>query len=396
MNRISMLGVLMASCAMLATSCAKDNNEAAQETVDGKIPVTFSMKTNGLMTSVTRAPSTTYTADGFRIFAFKQSDDQSQWLFTEELALRNLTFTSTPTGGSFSGQAYMDEGTYRFIPTYGLDADDTDITINNFVANAAWDDASPVLIEHNTGSMPEIFTLDAGTAGFDGLTNLTVAIGGANSYSASISRAQARVDVLIVRATGNQSTYAEEANATSVFGEKTLETATIQFYGNNTQMNYFGTFVADPNQAGSIMDYTITGDAVDTDVLIGTAATGATYGTSGYQGYNAVAAADVLQGAAHLYGPFMIPNADATPTQSATLTFTDTEGTIRTLNVTGIPLQRNYVTIIKIYLLETGDPSIPIPPDIWSQDVTFAVTMDTQYAGNNTIDGGTIGGQPAS
>ena len=395
MKRISMLGMLMA-CAVMVASCAKEDTGSRELTADGKIPVKFSMKTNGLMAYATKAPSSSYDVDGFRIFAFKQSG--SDWLFTEELDLTNPVYTPNATGstgGVFTGVAVLEEGVYRFVPTYGLNATGAGFTISDFTADAAWNNTTPVSITHTTGSMPEIFTLDSN---FDEISNYTVALNVANAdYTATISRAVARVDVVIVRATGNQTNYTEAADAASVFGNKTLETVTMEFTGVNPSMNYLGALPA----TSTPFNYTYTigagADAeVSADVLIGTAATGATYGTSGYQGYNSVAAGDVLQGAAHMYGPFLIPNANATATQGVTLNFIDSEGTSRpiTLPAGSLPLERNYVTIIKIYLLENGDGTNP--PDIWSENVNFAVTMSTEYAGNHEVDGGPIGGQPAA
>lgn len=394
MKRISMLGMLMA-CAVMVASCAKEDTGNRELTADGKIPVKFSMKTDGLMAYATKAPSSSYDADGFRIFAFKQSG--SDWLFTEELELSNPVYTPNATGstgGVFTGVAALDEGVYRFVPTYGLNATGAGFTINDFTADAAWNDTTPVLITQTAGSMPEIFTLDSN---FDGISNYTVTLDAANAdYTATISRAVARVDVVIVRATGDQTNYTEVADAASVFGEKTLATVTMEFSDVNPSMNYLGTLPS----TSTPFDYTYTigagADAeVSTDVLIGTAAT-PSYGTTGYQGYNAVAAGDVLQGAAHMYGPFLIPNADATATQGVALNFIDSEGTSRpiTLPAGSLPLERNYVTIIKIYLLENGDGTNP--PDIWSDNVNFAVTMSAEYAGNHDVNGGTIGGQPAA
>ena len=390
-----MLG-LLAAFAVVAASCAKEDTTSQQTFPDGKVPVKFTMKTDAVM-AVTKAPGNTYSADGFKIFAFRQ--DGTDWKFMEELTLKNPVYTpsGTGTGGILTGEAALDEGVYRFIPTYGLNATGAGYSIGDFTADQVWDDASPVSITHTAGSMPEIFTL---SGAFGDISDYTVTVGADNpGYNATITRAVARVDVLIVRATGNQTTYVQAPNERSVFGEKTLATATMAFTGMNSNSNYFGALPATP----APFNYTYTigtgGDAtVADDVLIGTATTltdGTSYGTTGYQGYNAVAAADVLQGAAHLYGPFVIPNADATPAQTAVLTFTDSQGTDRviTLPAASIPLERNYVTIIKIYLLENGDGTIP--DDIWSENVNFAVTLDTEYAGNHDVDGGTIGGQPA-
>ena len=398
MKRISMLGMLMA-CAVMVASCAKEDTGKRELTADGKIPVKFSMKTDGLMGYATKAPSSSYDVDGFRIFAFKQSE--SDWLFMEELELRNPVYTPNTSGGAggvFTGVAELDEGVYRFVPTYGLNATGAGFTVNDFTADVAWDDTTPVLITHTAGSVPEIFTLDSN---FDGISNYTVALDAANSdYTATISRAVARVDVVIVRATGDRSNYTEAPNAASVFGDKTLATVTMEFSGVNPSMNYLGALPA----SSTPFNYTYTigtgADAeVGTDVLIGTATAltnGTSYGTTGYQGYNAVAAGEVLQGAAHMYGPFLVPNADATATQGVALKFIDSEGTTRSISLpaASLPLERNYVTIIKIYLLENGDGTNP--PDIWSDNVNFAVTMSTEYAGNHEIDGGTIGGQPAA
>lgn len=383
MKKGSILGML-AACVVMAVSCSKENSGPKVE-VDGKVPVQFRMQTTDQMT-VTKTPSNTYSADGFRIFAFRQSG--TDWLFAEELTLRNSAFSSNGSGGTYTGEASLPEGVYRFIPTYGLKTPGSGYSIAQYTANQAWDNAAPVLITHTGGSAPELFTLNTGD--LPGVADFTVTAGVENAgYQATINRAVARVDVLISRAEGTPTAYTETPNERSVFGEKQLVKATLAFTGVNSSMNYLGR-----STSGSTYDYTYTigsaGDAtVDADVLIGTAAV-QTYAKNGYRSYNAVDPADVLQGAAHLYGPFLIANADATPTQGAVLTFTDNNGTDRVITIPAgnLPLERNHVTVIKVILL--AEPDGPIPPDIWSSDVNFAITLDTEYAGNPQIDGGTI------
>lgn len=380
---------MLAACVVAAVSCTKADETAPPNDPEGNIPVRFSLNTEGLMASPTKAPSVTYSPEGFSILAFKQSG--SQWLFLKELTLNDPVFTPSATGGRFTAATTLDEGTYRFLPVYGFNAPGTGFTVNGFTSGQAWDDSAPVLIDHTAGSLPEIFTPNSN---FDGISDYSITAGTVNTdYTATISRAVARVDVLITRATGTTTNYTESPNEISVFGDKQLVSATMEFSGMNSGMNYLGALPA----ATPIFDYTYMigagGDApVSTEVLIGTAPSvtaGSTYGTPGYQRYNAVAATEVLQGAAHMYGPLVIPNADATPVQSAVLTFTDNNGTDRRVVVNAIPLQRNYVTIIKVILLDNGTD--PVIPDIWSQDVNFAVTLDTRYTGYRDVNGGMMG-----
>lgn len=382
---------MLAACTLFAASCAK-NEPAPDASADGKVPVQFRMKAEDVMVTGTRAPQNTYTVDGFDIHAFKQSG--ADWIYMGDFTLRNTNYVTGANGGTFTAIADMSPGEYKFIPTYGMGETGAGFTIGSFTDEQVWNDASPVLINHTAGSMPEIFTV--GDADFDAIAPHTVSLTtGASDYTKTITRAVARVDVLIVRATGTQASYTEAPNATSVFGTKTLDRAVLTFNDVNSGMNYLGTLAMANTPFDLTYTISATGDAPLTDVRIGTSTT-PTYGTADYQNYNNVAAGEVFQGAAHMYGPFLIPNADDTAVQGATLQFYDSDDTLREIQIPDarIPLERNYVTIIKIYLLENG-PGV-IPPDIWSQGVNFAVTLDTRYAGTHDVNGGTIGGQPGA
>lgn len=307
-----------------------------------------------------RAHGPVYTADGFRILAFRKNG--SDYTYLQDIPLGGLKYA----GGKFSGTVQLPSGDYKFLPSYGL------VAPGNYtwplLASAALSDE--LYVTHTRESFPAVFMLNRP---LDEVPSYSVSPDGPKqTVSAKLRRAVSRVDLLFIRADKDAATgdYVEKAGD-DVFGPEKLATVKLSFAGANSRLGLSGEKAAGTFDA----EHTI---VVPADVMtLGTGLSTAV-GREGYDFEN-VLPADIISGSAHLKGTYLIPNADHTATTGFTMLLTSGGGSTRTIALTDkIPVERNKATLIRIYVL--GD-------HLFAKGIRLEAEVDTAWDGSNFVDG---------
>lgn len=344
-----------ATLAAAATGCAnEEENTGAVSTAAGNVEF------------VTRVPQTAsargpvYDAGDFRILAFR--DTGSGYTFLEEIPLAGMKFNET----TLSGTAQLPAGAYKFLPVYGL------VTPGNYLwpelANASLSDA--LYVTHTGESFPAAFMLNTPLA--DVATYPVSLDGPKQTVEATIRRSVSRVDVLFIRADKDPSTGDnKEKEGDDVFGPEKLLSARFSYTGANSRLGLSG------KKVEGVFDPVHTVTASDAVLTMGTG-TATTVGAEKSYDFENVQPADIIKGSAHLKGTYLIPNADNTATTGLELLLTSGEGNERTISVDKIPVERNKVTLIRIYVL--GD-------NVFTTGVDFTVEVDTAWDGSNFVAG---------
>ena len=348
MKKIYTLLVLTVFAA-LAASCSGDEEKSNPVPhADGNVQ--FDLTAGGPV----------YTADEFRILAFRKSG--SDFIYFRDLPLMGLNYA----GRKLSGTVQLPAGEYKFLPSYGL------VAPGNYTWPALADQtlSDALYITHTGESFPAAFMLNQP---LDVVPSYAVSLDGPKqTVSATLRRSVSRVDVLFIRAdkeaaTGN---YAEKAGD-DVFGPEKLATVKLSFTDANSRLGLSGEKVAGTFDA----EHTIASPA---DVLTMGTGSSTTVGTDGYDFEN-VLPADIVAGSAHLKGTYLIPNADNAATTGFSMQLTSGEGSTRTITLKDkIPVERNKATLIRIYVL--GD-------NVFTTGVEFEVEVDTVWDGSNFVDG---------
>lgn len=375
------INLFLAMAAVALSACQKDDVAPAAQ--DGNaLPtematVKFNMKADALKTPGTRAISQAYGIDDLRILAFRQSDENN-FLYIADVDKAKI---NADGNGNFTGEAELPVGVYQFIPAFGLPAaGGTDVTIPVPVTTTNITEA--MNITHNTGVLPAIFLQEKGK------TPDTYILGVKNetpNVSLNLKRAVARLDIMFVRGHKDEATgkYVEDPNDTSVFGETTgLDSLGISFTGINPTVQLMdGALVSGATRINPDFDITLP-DAMTE----GTAAENSTLGTEGGENdFENIKPESIVNGGAHIYGPFVFPYETAAEgidpemtTISITAKSTYDEATKqyirRTITVPNVKLVRNQVTLVKIFV--PGD-------DLFHTNTTFAVTINTDWDYNN-------------
>ncbi len=324
----------------------------------------------------------------FRILAFKKNSDGA-YVYTQDVPTENMQLADNV----LSGRAVLPVGEYKFIPTYGairtpafswpaLGAETTLLTDTLGFVHAAVDGTSVMFLE---------------TRHFNDLPSYAVGLTAAttdNVYS-TVKRAVARVDLLFLHVKKNaDGSYTEVSRGTDVFGGSLPQNVEMRFRDLNRKISLTG-----ENTSGekpfSTFDAVYTVKDMPRAVTIGKGAA-TLLGTEKFINYDYVTPADLRTGAAHVQGAYVLPYPKSILQTALTIILTNSSGKQRTIEVPAkLPLERNKVTLVKIYLLVGdggGDEGGNVDPggdeggEVFDANVHFAVTVDTHWDGYQVVE----------
>ncbi len=352
MKKIYRFFVLAAFAAVAASCSGDEGNTNPVPDAEGNVQFAF--------TAPQRARGPVYSADQFRILAFRQNG--SDYTYVQDIPLGGMNYTDR----KISGTAQLPSGNYKFLPSYGLMAP----------GNYAWPALTDIplsdalYVTHTGESFPAVFMLNQP---LDAVPSYAVSLDGPiQTVSATLRRAVSRVDVLFIRADKDAATgtYTEKAGD-DIFGPEKLATVRLSYAGANSYLGLSG------EKVDGTFDLSHTIDSPAAVLTMGTGSS-TTVGSDGYDFEN-VLPADIVSGSAHLKGTYLIPNADNSATTGFTMLLTSGEGSTRTIALTDkIPVERNKATLIRIYVL--GD-------NVFTTGAEFDVDVDTVWDGSNFVDG---------
>lgn len=343
----------LAACAAALSACSGDDAQKVPATPEaGNVRFALQTPAAGSFRGPVRSN------DDFRILAFKQNG--ADYLYYQDIPVGGMGFDGT----KLSGTVQLPAGDYKFVPTFGLTA----------AGNYTWPElagkplADELHIEHTASTFPEAFMLNVP---IDKVPAYKLSLDGpALNVEATLRRAVSRVDVLFLRADKNAAGDYVEKSGDDVFGPEKLAQVEMEYTGANSQLGISG------EKGAATFDVTHVIDPAGV-LTMGTGAS-TLVGTKDYD-FDAVASGDIVTGSAHLQGTFLIPNTVSTASTGLTMRLTSGEGNVRTITLPdGIPVERNKVTLIRIYVLGTN---------VFTTGVDFAVTVDTVWDGTNNVDG---------
>lgn len=370
-----MMKSFCAALSLLAFAACSDNDEMNNGGNSGDngnnngpvATVNFELSTDAASSgTLTKAlPAPTYDKDGFRILAFKKGDTTEDYIYADDVNPATLNYDAT--NHVLSGQVQLPIGTYKFISMYGLPA-------SSILAMPELSDAvlgADLKMTHAANQvLPSVF-LDVNELASVKSYELGLESPGENeTVSSKINRAVGRVDLLIVRAPQGTTPVAGD----DVFGPSGIKNITLNFGDAKNTMDLTG----HATEGTMAHTYTMDFPANAAAITMGENETEMTLGTADYKTYDNVEPGHIIRGSAHVSGAYLIPESDNTPATTLSMTFTPNEGTSRTINIVdAIPLKRNYVTLITIYV--RGD-------NVFTTGVDFAVTIDPTWAGSQKAE----------
>lgn len=351
-------------------ACEKEDMKISPED-QNLTTVKFEMDASNLIHGgATRSVQPVYSNAGFSIYAFRQEDNGNDFICNQ--IINGSTMTYDVNNKKLIGTARLPIGTYRFISAYGL-VNPANIAMPAMVSQVLTDDLG--YTHQNTGSAPEIFlgegvvaSLPPYTLGLTSQTNPTV--------TATLKRAVSRIDILFINATKNGMDYKEQAypNGENIFGKKDLDTIQLRLTGLNQKMNFLGSRLGT-----ATLDADIEVADLNNAVVIGTNPSQTAVGTEGFVNYDNIQGEDVIYGSAHVAGPYVFPGNDDSKNTGLELYIKPKNSIGRTITIVDkLPLERNKVTLVKIYVLEGN---------VFTTKVNFEVDIQTEWLGENEVIG---------
>lgn len=390
--KTSLTIIFMVFVGLLMTACQSENDDLNIGTdtgIEGKTSVKFELDASAIGYEVsTKAAqfSPTYTKDGFSIYAFRQEVGGTDYVYEKTISLTNLSYSSSTK--KLTGSDLLPIGTYKFLPVYGLANQSTLLTIPTWSTQTLSNDFT---IKYSGGrGLTEIF-LPITIGNIDALTSYEMGLTSTanETVTASLQRAVSRVDVMFIKATkADDGTYTETAYPAGkdVFGQKAIKTLQMRYKGLNNLMSFFGT-----NLTTTVFNANINLDLSKNIILKGEHPTETAIGKGSYLSYDNISSNDLIFGGAHIFGNYLFPNSTADKTTSLEIYIEPEGGIGRTINVSydndhKLPIERNKVTIVKIYVLDS-DPDNPNPPTVFDTTVNFEVEIETVWNGSNEVTG---------
>lgn len=383
--------------ALLFTACASDDDAHTGPVTNGEqASVKFELDASLLNYDPSKPSlrySPQYSTSGFRIYAFKEvPDNPGTYHFIKNVNLANMAYDATDN--KLKGTDALDIGRYKFIAAYGLN--------QPVLSLPTWGELSDnYSITYNPSTIPvgEIFLPEGNAAslrsyefGTSSNPNETVEI--------ALKRAVARVDVMFFKGQRNgDGTYTElpYSEGNNVFGNKTIENIELRYQGISDVMGYFGQYrTTEPKNVNVTLSNYYSTEPNGGIITIGNNDTGTTIGNAEYTRYDNVQSGDMIYGAAHIFGNYLFPNADAENTTSLTVYIKPVNDIARTINVSfdndhRLPIEKNRVTLVKIYVIDNGngggDPEDPEVPHVFSTNVRFEVEIDTVWEDPHEVTG---------
>lgn len=381
--RTSRTIIFMAIAAFLMSACQSEDEQQNLGVEKGEqTAVKFELDASALKYEVNNSGlkySPEYNKNGFSIYAFKKVVGGTDYVYSKTISLTGLSYSETDK--KLTGTDKLEIGTYRFLCAYG-DKQTGVLAIPTWTGQVLTDNF--VMQYNGSGALGEIFVLDGPASSLTsyelGLTSV------ANpTVTATLKRAVSRVDIMFFKGTKSGNTFTEVAypSGQNVFGNRTIEAMQLRYTDLNSTVDYFGNYVTAPTVSANVNLSNLNHTVANSNITIGNATT-TEIGTTGYTRYDNVQSEDLINGAAHVFGNYVIPNDAAitdTPTAGLEIFIKPVNGEGRTITLTNlIPMERNKVTLVKIYAL--GDI-----PDIFNTEVQFEVEIETVWDGSNEATG---------
>lgn len=380
--------LLLGVATLFFVACSNDDNVATSIPVDSgeTTPVSFNMDVSAFkMGSVgSRALNPVYTNSGFTIYAFKKAADSDDFVCNTVINGSSMTYNSSTQ--LLSGTATIPIGTYKFLPVYGLANAPAGTIPSDMIGQVLTD---TLLINQVQASvLPEVFLMDGPAAS---LTAYDMGLDNENpnpTVTATLTRAVARVDILFISATKDATgNYVEaEMIEEDILGNGKLTAMNLSFTNLNRSMNFFG--IKRGGTFPNVITYPLAN--LNNRITIGSGAQ-TIVENDDYVSFDNVQSGHIIRGSAHIGGLYFVPNSDETPTVGLTMVLTNDNEEQRTVRIsTGgnnlLPLARNMVTLVKVYVVRPDDPDLP-PPTVFDTNVNFEIVIDQVWLGSNTVVG---------
>ena len=350
---------LMASCQNDADTAAPLSQEEGETT-----EVKFELDVSSFnLSPATRAYTPEYTKAGFSIYAFKKAVNGTNFTYLKAIDLSKMTYTDGSK--TLEGKSDLPIGTYKFIPAYGIINQAALISNGLTAGTTVLSNSLPITLATTaTTPLKEIFLdvnkdIMASTEYVFGLTQEEN-----QKVSATLKRAVSRVDIMFISADTVGGQFVEKkyiGRDGNILAGEDIGELNLKFSSVNTKMSMFATNPNTPVAQNFVIN--------DPDyVVIGTG-NATTVGSANYKNFDNVQATEVIAGGAHIFGTYLFPTTSTNLEMLIKPTGTNKDG--RTIKVSNLPLERNKVTIVKVYVL--GD--LPI----WDTKVTFEVVIDSAW-----------------
>lgn len=382
--------MLSISALFFMGACQNNDGEVVTPVDNGETTkVEFELDASSLAhDAATRTYSPTYTADGFSIYAFKENAG-GDFVFNKKINMTNMEYKD----GKWVVSDNLPIGTYKFVHAYGIEpqAAQTNLRLVEPTWNGLSLNNNMMLGFNGSGPMTEIFLETDEDAGSLQEYSFAITDDANQTVSATLKRAVSRVDLMFISAvrepdgTFREVPYSGEGD--DIFGGKVIKNIELQFTEINNQMNLFG---IDGTSTRSAININLN----DTDqawykfnrtITVGAEGITATkVGNDNYFSYDNVQPADIIEGSAHIFGSYLFPNNTNARTAGLKMIITPTDGdsrplTITTDNDTRLPLERNKVTLVKVYVLNNNN--------VFSTTVDFEVEIITAWEDANEVSG---------
>lgn len=368
---------LLAALLVCFASCSDDeavDNTNLLPSEDGTTVVKFEMNANAgnnfsVVQRAINAPA--ITKDNFRIMAFKKSPADGRFLYAQDISTATMTYNNNV----LSGTVRIPIGEYKFVSTYGL-VNPSMFSLPTFTEQST-ELKNDLSITHANLDNSSVFFLESGPLESLKPYQLGLNPTANENVTASLNRAVSRVDILFIQAVKNGDTYTEVSDSADVFGVSGLANIEMQFTGLNRDVNLVGKKISTGDASLFAENFTVP-DLANT-VTRGTSLEDTKVGTADFKSYDNITGDDIKQGSAHVHGAYMLPYDESRTTTTAQLVLTNKVGDVRTITVKdNIPLERNKVTLIKIYVLSGT---------VFNTDVDFNIAISTEWFDANTVEG---------
>ena len=365
---------------LVLAACQDDTETAVPYTNGESANVKFELDASSLhQNSATRTFSPSYAKNGFSIYAFKQVEGGTDYVFSQSVTLDGMNYTAQDQ--KLIGSANLPIGKYKFVPAYGL------VNQSSVINVPTWTTLTNDLTFSyaTTSLMDEIFLstdkeandLTEYSLGLDATANSTV--------TATLKRAVARVDVMFISAEKDGDGYSEKAyegEGGNIFADKQLELVELRYKNINNAMTVFGKNATQTRENRNFQLNTLNYNEPDSKVTVGNGAA-TLVGQRDYTRYDNVQESDVISGSAHIFGNYLFPNDNGDKIADLDIYIKPVGGTGRVITITQdaatkLPLEQNKVTLVKVYVLNDNN--------VFSTTVDFEVEIETVWEDANEVN----------
>lgn len=376
------LFVAALACIALA-GCQNDKMEPNSPIASGDgVPVTFELDAKIFgqkASSVQRVYNPSYVKEGFSIYAFRKDVNGSDYLFERSIQIGDKFSYSTSTN-KLTGTENLPIGTYKFVPAYGLSNQSQLITVPTFSQGTTTLTDAINISYNTTGALTSEVFLPIGDDAANLATWQLGTTGTNTKVTGTLKRAVGRVDVMFIAAdkVGGQYIEKELPSGQNIFGNRTVESLQMSFRNINNTMNLFG--VDATVSKTSLLNIPFTGLASKITIGDGTSTS---VGETGYANFDNMSGSDIIRGSAHVFGPYLFPNANADKTvgMEMVIKLSGVESRIIPVTVnddTRIPVEQNKVTLVKVYVLNGND--------VGTTTVEFEFEVDVVWEDSNEVE----------